>query len=120
LGCHQIILENYSKPPIKPLKSNTVRFNVHKFYVLPTQCVYVFCVDELLSSTNMFRVLKPRRMRWAGHVACMGGRTGTYRVWVEGPEGSWEDDIKNDLQEVEWGETDWTDMAEDTKSGGLL
>jgi hypothetical protein len=23
----------------------TARFNVHKFYVLPTQCVYVFCMD---------------------------------------------------------------------------
>jgi hypothetical protein len=23
----------------------TARFNIHKFYVLPTQCIYVFCVD---------------------------------------------------------------------------
>jgi len=23
----------------------TTRFNVHKFYVLPTQCIYMFCVD---------------------------------------------------------------------------
>jgi hypothetical protein len=23
----------------------TTRFNVHKFYVLPTQCIYVFCMD---------------------------------------------------------------------------
>jgi len=21
------------------------QFNIHKFYVLPTQCIYVFCVD---------------------------------------------------------------------------
>ena len=23
----------------------TARFNIHKFYVLPTQCIYVSCVD---------------------------------------------------------------------------
>jgi hypothetical protein len=23
----------------------TTRFNIHKFYVQPTQCIYVFCVD---------------------------------------------------------------------------
>ena len=28
----------------------TTRFNVHKFYVLPTQCIYMFCVDLRTSS----------------------------------------------------------------------
>jgi hypothetical protein len=28
----------------------TTKFNFHKFYVLPTQCVYVFCVDLRTSS----------------------------------------------------------------------
>ena len=23
----------------------TARFNIQQFYVLPTQCIYVFCVD---------------------------------------------------------------------------
>jgi hypothetical protein len=27
--------------------------------------------NHLYSSTNIFRVIKSRRMRWAGHVACM-------------------------------------------------
>jgi hypothetical protein len=26
------------------------QFNIHKFYVLPTQCIYVFCVDLRTSS----------------------------------------------------------------------
>ena len=48
-------------------------------------------------------------MRWAGHVAGMGERTGVYRVSVWKPEGTrplgiarrrWEDNIKMDLQEV--------------------
>ena len=29
-------------------------------------------LNDLYSSPNIVRVIKPRRMRWAGHVACMG------------------------------------------------
>jgi len=55
------------------------------------------------------RVVKLRRMRWAGHVARMGQGRGIYRVLVRKPEGKrplgrptqrWEDNIKMDLQEV--------------------
>jgi len=34
------------------------------------------------SSPNNVRVIKSRRMRWAGHVARMGERRGVYRVLV--------------------------------------
>jgi hypothetical protein len=34
---------------------STARFNVHKFYVLPTQCVYVFCVD-LRTNSDYFPI----------------------------------------------------------------
>jgi hypothetical protein len=40
----------------------------------------------LYSSPNIFRVIKSRRMRWAGHVVRMGGR-GVYRVLFGRPEG---------------------------------
>jgi predicted ABC-type exoprotein transport system permease subunit len=46
--------------------------------------------DELLilySSSDIVRVIKSRRMRWAGHVACMGEGRGVYRVLVGRPEG---------------------------------
>jgi len=55
------------------------------------------------------RVIKSRRMRWAGHVARMGKGRGVYRVLVGKPEGKrplgrprrrWEDNIKMDHQEV--------------------
>ena len=55
------------------------------------------------------RVVKSRRIRWAGHVAHMGQARGVYRVLVGKPEGKrpmgrprrrWEDNIKMDLQEV--------------------
>ena len=52
------------------------------------------------------RVVKSRRIRWAGHVAHMGQARGVYRVLVGKPEGKrplgrsrlrWEDNIKMDL-----------------------
>ena len=69
------------------------------------------------------RVIKSRRMRLAGHVACMGDRRGFYRVLVGKPEGNrplgrekrrWEDNIKVDLQEVGCGGgMDWIELAQD-------
>ena len=67
------------------------------------------------------RVIKSRRMRWAGHVARMGEETGVYRVLVGKPEGRrqlgrprrrWED-IRMDLQEVGCGYMDWIGLAQD-------
>jgi len=63
-------------------------------------------LNDLYSSPNIFRVIKSRRMRWAGHVARMGKRRGVYRVLVGKPEGkrphgtlgrTWEDNIKMDV-----------------------
>jgi hypothetical protein len=42
---------------------------------------------DLYSSPNILRVIKSRRMRWAGHVARIGKRRGAYRVLVVKPEG---------------------------------
>jgi len=41
----------------------------------------------LYSSPNIVRVIKSRRMRWAGHVARMGESRGVYRVLVGKPDG---------------------------------
>ena len=62
-------------------------------------------LNNLYSSPNIVRVIKTRRMRWAGHVARMGEGRGVYRVLVEKPEGRrplgrWEDNIRIDLREV--------------------
>ena len=40
-------------------------------------------LNDLYCSPNIFRLMKSRRMRWAGHVARMGERRGVYRVLVE-------------------------------------
>ena len=66
-------------------------------------------LNDLYSLPNIVRVVKSRRMRWAGHVARMGEDRGVQRVLVGKPEGKrplgrprhrWEDNIKMDLKEV--------------------
>jgi hypothetical protein len=66
-------------------------------------------LNDLYSSPNIFRVIKLRRMRWAGHVARMREREGVYRMQVGKPEGTrplgkprrrWKDNINMDLQVV--------------------
>ena len=68
-----------------------------------------FDLHELYCSPNIARVIKSRKIKWAGHVARMGDRRVVYRVLVGKPEGKrplgrprrrWEDKIKMDLQEV--------------------
>ena len=44
-------------------------------------------LNDLYCSPNIVRVIKWRRMRWAGHVAHMGEERGVYRVFVGKPEG---------------------------------
>ena len=44
-------------------------------------------LNDLYSSPNIVRVIKSRRMRWAGHVARMGEERAVYRVLVGKPEG---------------------------------
>jgi hypothetical protein len=39
-------------------------------------------LHSLYSSQNILRMIKSRRVRWAGHVACMVEGTGVYRILV--------------------------------------
>jgi hypothetical protein len=79
-------------------------------------------LNNLYCSLNIVRVIKLRRMRWAGHVARMGERRGVHRVSVGKPEGKrrlvsprhrGEDNSKMDLQEVGCGVMDWMELAQD-------
>jgi hypothetical protein len=44
-------------------------------------------LHKLYSSPSIIRVIKSRRMRWAGHVARMGEKKNAYRILVGKPEG---------------------------------
>jgi hypothetical protein len=44
-------------------------------------------LNNLHSSSNIVRVIKSRRMRWAGHVARLGEGRGVYRIMVGKSEG---------------------------------
>jgi hypothetical protein len=76
----------------------------------------------LYPSPNIVRVIKARRMRWAGHVASMGEGRGVYRVLVGRlgskrplgrPRHRWEDNIKIDLRETEIDGANWIRLAQD-------
>jgi hypothetical protein len=86
-------------------------------------------LNDLYSLPNIIPVIKSRRMRWAGHVARVGGKRGAYRILVGRPEGRqplgrprrrWEDNIKMVLQEVglgAWTGLSWLSVG---TGGGLL
>ena len=66
-------------------------------------------LSDLYSLPNIARLVKSRRIRWAGHVARMGEGRGVHRVLVGKPEGKrpmgrpkrkWENNFKMDLQEM--------------------
>jgi hypothetical protein len=75
-------------------------------------------LHNLYSSPNIIRMIKSRRMRWAGHVARLGETGNAYRVLVGKPEGKrplgrWVDNIKMDLREIGWDGMDWIELAQD-------
>jgi hypothetical protein len=78
-------------------------------------------LHSLYSLLNVVRVIKSRRMKWAGHVARMGGEV-LFRVLVGRPEGKrplgrlrrrWEDNIMVDLREIGIYGASWIRLAQD-------
>jgi hypothetical protein len=79
-------------------------------------------LHNLHSSMNIVRVIKSRRMRWAGHVARMCNGRSVYRVFVGRPEDKrqvgrpkrrWEDNIKMDVREIGIDGANWIRLAQD-------
>jgi hypothetical protein len=79
-------------------------------------------LHNLCCSPSIIRIIKSRRMRWAGQVARMVEKRNAYRILVGKPEGKiplgrprrrWGDNIKMDLREIGWGGMDWIHMAQD-------
>jgi hypothetical protein len=79
-------------------------------------------IHSLYSSPNIVRVIKSRKMRWAGHVARMGEERVFYRVLVGRPEVKrplgkprrrWEDNFKMDVREIGIDGANWIQLAQD-------
>jgi hypothetical protein len=77
---------------------------------------------DLHSSPNIIRIIKARRMKWAGHVERMREKGNAYRLLVGKPEGrrplrrprrGWLDNTRMDLVEVGWSNVDWIGLAQD-------
>jgi hypothetical protein len=79
-------------------------------------------LNNLYSSPSIIRIIKSRRMKWAGHVARLGEKRNVYRLSVGKPEGKrplgrprrrWIDNIKMDLLEIGVNVVDWICLAQD-------
>jgi hypothetical protein len=77
---------------------------------------------DLYSSPSIIRIIKSRRMRWAGHVTRTGEKRNAERLLVGKPVGKrplgrprfrWVDNIRMDLGEVGWGDVDCVGLAQD-------
>jgi hypothetical protein len=77
---------------------------------------------NLYSSPSIIRMIKPRRMRLAGHIAQMGQKRNAYRILVGKPEGNRPlgrprlrlvDNIKMDIRETGWSCMESIDLAQD-------
>jgi hypothetical protein len=79
-------------------------------------------LHNLYSSPSIIRIIKSRRMSWAGHVARVGEKRNVYRLLIGKPEGKrplgrlrrrWMDNIKMDLLEIGLNVVDWFSLALD-------
>jgi len=111
---------------VKKIKANK-HTTAALFQTVP--CCQYEELNDLYSSPNIVRVIKSRRMRWAGYVALMGEEKGVYRVLLGKPEGRrplerqrrrWVDNTRMDLQEVGCGYMDWIGLVQDRDSWGTL
>jgi hypothetical protein len=89
----------------------------------PAEYISEATLHDLYSSPSIIRIIKSRKMRWAGHVARMGRRGMRICYWYESQKerdhwkeqgiGRWVDNIRMDLGEVGWGYVDWIRLAQD-------
>jgi hypothetical protein len=109
---HSACLVCGKTPRVRSLKSHTVSsIDRHRI----TSDIFLSGVGLIWYAADMpnnIRVIKSRRLRWAGHVARTGECRDAYRALVGKPEGRgslerprrrWEDTVKVNLGEVGWG-----------------
>jgi hypothetical protein len=83
----------------------------------------------LCYSPNIIKMIKSKRMKWAGHAARMGEKRNAYRILVGKSGGNrplgrprhrWEDNIKMGLREIGWGVMERIDLAQDRDQWRVL
>jgi hypothetical protein len=71
---------------------------------------------DLHASPYIVRVIKLRRVRWVGHVACIIEMRNSHKILAVRPEGKLplrrprcrgEHNVRQDLKEIEWEDVDW-------------
>ena len=93
---------------------------------MPCRCFSSFILNALIKlysdQCNIVRVIKSRRLRWAGHVARMEEGRSAFKVLTGKPTGKrplgrprrrWEDNIRMDLEEIGINVGNWVDSAQD-------
>ena len=79
-------------------------------------------LHSLYRSPNIVRVIKSRRLRWAGHVARMEEGWSAFKILTGTPAGKcplrrprriWDDNIRMDLEEIGINAGNWVDSAQD-------
>ena len=84
-----------------------LQWELHSFYLLP----------------NIVRLIKSRRLRWAGHVARMEEGRSAFNILTSKPIGKrplgrprrrWEDNIRMDLEEIGNNAENWVDSAQNS------
>ena len=79
---------------------------------------YSYQLHRLYRSTNIVRVMKSRRLRWAGHVARMEEGMSAFSILTGTPTGKRprrrrEDNIRMVLKEIGISRRNWVDLAQD-------
>ena len=79
-------------------------------------------LHSLYRSPNIVRVIKSRRLRWAGYLARMEEGRSAFKILTGKPTGKrplgrprrrWEDNIRMDLEEIDISASNWVDWAQD-------
>ena len=69
-------------------------------------------------SPNIFRLIKSRRLRWAGHIARMEEGGSAFKILtgkrpLGRPRHRWEGNIRMNLEEIGMNAGNWVDSAQD-------
>ena len=105
-----------------PFLIRSVIFTRFKNKYFSSLYIYKLKLHSFYRSPNIVRMIKSRRMRWAGHVARMEEGWSSFKILTSKPTRKrslgrsrrrWEDNIRMDLEEIGINAGNWVDSAQD-------